>query len=108
MMKSEPRRRRTGYKRHHAIRGELDPARAIICNVLYRAVLDWKAARRGVRACEEFWPLDEWRELGISDPVSELLAFFGSPEFRGMCEWVDLEPDVVLEALGVPADLHVV
>ncbi len=105
-----PHKRRTGYRRPHAIHGVLDPARAIICEVLYRALLDWKAVRRsrGVRWYEPFWPREEWQELGIEDPQSELLNFFLSREFNGMCEWIDLDPDAVRSALGVSADLRVV
>jgi len=95
-------RKQVQYAPSREIVGELDPARAIMCAVMYRAVMDWRNVKRGrMFDSEAFWPISEWHAIGIDDRVSELLDFFHSREFDGMCDWLDMDRGAVLAALGV-------
>lgn len=75
-----------------------DPGRRLIAEVLLLAVSDLINFREGrISLDPSSWAGGGW----CGDKFDDLLEFFGSRDFDGLCYWLDIDPDAARERLKV-------
>lgn len=88
-----------------------DPAHMFLLSVIERAVNDWRiitgqrvpnSPRRYAKHYKRPWGRTSPEYEYFADQARELLTFFHSPDFEGMCLWLNIVPDEIRAANLIP------